>query len=399
MSCPDCKNPVNTGGRVSIDREAECCISIHSRAPVPRVSHGHGEVYRRLGVCPALTMIRRLFHALSIVILCFLTSCGTIRDYTLTKRSTIDKQIEAARVETTAKLNALNTQQIGLLQQTVVELNTRDQSASDYLFKGLIVAGSLKTPTRPEMVMGQSIQQTATHLPAASPAAQAKAFEDLKTELDEARISNDALKAQYEKELGQARAEGAAKAVTVKELGDKLEQVEHDRVVVLAAAKDTEAALSDARKVASDTEVARKTKEAEDAKHSEKIKMWLIGILLTAAAACGIGAAFIPIPSLKPKLILGAAICGGAAIAIPFIESWMVMVVIGVCLLGVAAWVLADYKRTHGDAVDTYRALNEVKTKAKATFDTVVAPILNEWHTDPATTQRIDATLKTVGDT
>ncbi len=75
------------------------------------------------------------------------------------------------------------------------------------------------------------------------------------------------------------------------------------------------------------------------------------------------------------------------------------MVTIGVCVLAIGAWVINDYRREHGDATDTYRALNEVKQKASAEFKEVVAPILAQWHTDPATSQRIDARLKQTGDT
>jgi hypothetical protein len=249
------------------------------------------------------------------------------------------------------------------------------------------------------MVMGQSINQTATQLPPATPTAQATAFKALQTELDEAKVSTELLRAQYEAELGKARTEGEAKAKALNDLGTQLAQVDKDRVKALEDARAKETALQTAKDAVQDAALAAKTKEAEGAKHSERTKMWLIGILLTAAATCGVGAAFVPIPTLKTKLIIGAALCGGAALAIPFIEPWMVMVAIGGCLLLVAGWVVFDYRREHDDATDTYRALNEVKQKATAEFKAVVAPILAEWHTNPDTSKRIDERLKQVGDT
>lgn len=343
------------------------------------------------------TPMKRLLRALTVCFLLAFAGCQ-LADYTIARKSAIDKEIATARAETTAHLTLLNDQQLTLLKQSIAAHEAREQGAADYLVKATITFGTLKTPSRPEMVMGQSIQQTAAQLPPPSVAAQAKAMDALRIELDETRISAEALRAQYEAELGQARAEGATKEKALADLTVSLKKVDDERVAVLTKAKDAEAALSDARNAAANESLAAKQKALDDAKHNEKVKMWLIGTLLTATAACGIGAAFVPIPALKTKLILGAAICGAAAIAIPFIEAWMIMVSIGVCLLGVAAWVINDYRREHGDATDTYRAINEVKQKASAEFKAVVAPILGQWHTDPATTQRIDERLKQTGD-
>lgn len=336
---------------------------------------------------------------LVMVSLClFLASCQ-LTDYTVTKRSAIDKAIATARADTENKLKGLNQEEVNLLKQSISAHEAREQGAADYLFKGSVTFGTLKTPTRPEMVMGQSIQQTAIQLPPPSLTAQNKAYQDLKTELDETKISNETLKAQYEAELTKARADSAAKDKALTDIASALKHVDDEKIKVLTRAKDTEAELSDKRKELDNEALAKKDKTIADQAHNQKIKMWLIGILLTAAAACGVGAAFVPIPQLKTKLIIGAALCGGAAIAIPFIEPWMVMIAIGACLLGVGAWIVKDYHHEHSDAVDTYRAINEFKAKAKDTFDNELAPILDQWHTNPATTQRIDKVLKKVGDT
>ncbi len=342
-------------------------------------------------------MTIRLYRTLATLMLCLFAGCSTF-DYTIAKRSSIDAKIAAARTETEGRLKALNDQQVSLLKQVATEHEAREQAAADYLFKGFATYGTLKTPTRPEMVMGQSINQTSAQLPAATPAAQAAAFKALQTELDETKVSTEQLKAQYEVELGKARAEGDAKAKALADTTAKLQQVDAQRVEVLTKANQTERALQSKKDEARAAELASKQKQLDDAKHNEKVKMWLMGILLAAAAACGIGAAFLPIPALKTKLIVGAAVCGGAALAIPFIEPWMVMVAIVVCILAVAAWAINDYRHEHADATDTYRALNEVKQKATAEFKAVVAPILSEWQTNPDTSKRIDERLKQVGD-
>lgn len=337
---------------------------------------------------------------LSIILLFGSIGCSSIGDYTVTKRQTIEKQIVDARADTEKKMLDLQAKEKKLLQDSIDQHAARSQSAADYLFKGSVVFSSLKPNqiSRPTLVIGQSIQQTAAQLPPATPVAQAAAFKAIQVELDEVKTSTEALKAQYEAELGKAKKEGEDKAKAIKDLEVKVKAVETERVEVLTKANAIERDLQAAKDKVQDTELAKAKQSEEQAKRSEKMKMWLMGILLTAAAACGVGAAFLPIPEIKTKLIIGAAICGGAALALPFIEPWMVMVAVGAFLLLVAAWAIKNYKDEHTDAQDTYRALQEYKNKATDKFKTELAPILKQWHTNPDTSKRIDKRLKQVGD-
>lgn len=338
---------------------------------------------------------------LGITILMSSIGCSSIGGYTIAKREAIEKQIVVARAEVETKMASLKEQEEKLLREVIAKHVAREQAAADYLFKGSVVYSSLKLTdiSRPTMVMGQSIQQTASQLPAATPEAQAIAFKALQSELDEVKTSTEALKLQYETELGKARQEGEIKAKTLVELKTKVEQVEKERTEVLTKARTVERDLQAEKDKIQDKEIAVARQSEADAKRSERIKMWLIGILLVAAAACGVGAAFLPIPQIKSKLIVGAAVCGGAAIALPFIEPWMVMVAVVGLMLLVAAWAIKNYKEEHTDALDTYRAINEIKQKKPEVFKETIAPTLKEWHTDESTRLRIDSKLKQIGDT
>lgn len=341
---------------------------------------------------------RIIVFAIALSVPMIFGACAGLPNYTFIKQSSIDKAIATARVETQSQLETLSKQRTDALKQIIDTHVAREQSASDALFKSLVVVTTLKSPTRPEMVMGQSIQQTAAQLPPATALAQAKVFKDLQTELDETKVSTEVLKAQYEKELGVARAEGEAKTKALVELDTKVKTVEAEKAKVLGQALTTEKTLQAAKDEIQNKQLADKTREAEDAKHNEKVKMWLIGILLAAAAICGIGATFVPIPSLKKQLIVGSAICGVAGLAIPFITPWMVWCAVVVCLLPVVGWTIKTYHDEHADATDTYRALNELKSKSIEVFQKDIAPVLNDWHTNPSTAKRIDDRLKQVGD-
>lgn len=312
----------------------------------------------------------------------WLSGC-TIGGYTIARQADLDTQIARARTEATLQMETLKTKELGLLKQVIAEHEARLQSAADHLFKGVVVFGSLREDqkNRPMMVIGQSVQLTALDLPAARPEAQAAALQALQTELDEAKTTTAALKAQYDAELAKARADAAAKVAKMVDLEKQLDQVATEKVTVLEKAAEKERALQAAKDREQDKDLAMAEKEAADAEDNQKAKMWLMGVLLAAAAACGLGAAFLPIPQLKGNLIIGAAICGGAALAIPFIKPWMVFVGLVAALLPVIALAVKAYHKEHKVATSTYRAIQTVKETAPEAFEAAVKPALEEWHT------------------
>lgn len=328
-----------------------------------------------------------------------LSGC-TIGGYTVAKRSVIDAQIAAARVETQTKLDALKAQEVALLNQSVAAHQGREQLAADYLFKGFATYGSLRSDqvSRPTLIMGQSIQQTAAQLPPATAAAQATAFKALQTELDETKVTTEALKAQYERELGVARAEGEAKAKALADLKVKADAIEAQRTEVLVKARVIEADLQTAKDKVQDRATADAQRDAAEAQRNERLKLWLMGGLGVIALAAGIAAVYVPIPSVKRYGAIVAIAAAGAALAVPFIQPMHVLIAILCVCVPVGLRIVWVYKQEHGDATDTFRALQEVKTKAPEVFKETVAPILKGWHTDPATSQRIDAKLKAAGD-
>lgn len=332
----------------------------------------------------------RLFRAFFLSICLLLAGCQ-LTDYTVARRSTIDAQIAAARADTTSKLNLLSAQQVSLLQQSVADHEAREQGASDYLTKAGITFLTLRTPSRAEMVMGQSVQQTATQLPPPSAAAQAKAYQDIKVELDESKVTTAALQAQYDAELTKARADGAAKDKALTDIAASLKQVNDEKVDVLTKAKDTEAQLSDKRKALDDSTIASRDKDLATAKSAQAIKQKMAFSLGGIALLCLAGAIFSPV--FKPQLGLAAAALGLAATVVIYLEGWMVLVALGVCLLAVVCWAVKNHFIASKTLSNVVNAVQEVKTTAKADYDRVLAPVLASWQTT------YDKTGKPVPDT
>ncbi len=319
----------------------------------------------------------KFIPVLSILFVLLLGGCA-LGDYRVARQTSIDKEIATARAETTAHLALLNDQQLTLLRQSIATHEAREQAASDYLTKAAITFMTLKTPSRPEMVMGQSVQQTAAQLPAASAAAQIKAMQDLKTELDETRISTEALRAQYDAQLTQARAEGAAKEKALADTAASLKHVDEERVAVLTQAKDTEAKLSDARKVVDDAAIAAKTKEAEDAKSTQAIRTKLSAIVGGLALLCLAGAIWSPV--WKEKFGAACALLALVAVGIWWVQPWHVALAVAVGVLAIALWAVKNHYIESKAATATYQALASVKDTAAADYDRLIKPALTEWQ-------------------
>lgn len=300
-------------------------------------------------------------------------------DYTLARRTEIDTKIAAARTETESRLKLLNDQQLGLLQQSIATHEARAQAAADYLFKGSVVGSMLKTPTRPEQVMTQSINQTSAQLPPATPAAQAAAFKALQTELDEAKVTTEQLKAQYEKELGVARAEGAAKAQALEETTVKLRQIDAQRVEVLTKANQTEQALQAVKDKVQDAALADKMREAANAKSVQAIKIRFSTITGILALLCAAGAVYLPV--FRGKMAGAAAVFAVATGAIWFVEAWMIAVGVGVGIAALAGWAVRNHYIESKAASNVYRAIQSIKDTAKDDYNRVVKPQLDEWMT------------------
>lgn len=337
-----------------------------------------------------------------------LVSGCQLGNYTVTKRDSIEKLITAARADTEAKMTALKEQELAALRDKISTHAAREQSASDYLFKGSVAFGTLNPDkvSRPTLVMGQSIQQTAAQLPPATATAQAASLKALQTELDETRISTQVLIAQYEKELGIAKAEGAAKAQALTVLDAKIKDVEKEKQKVLGNALTKEQELQKAKDVIRDKDLAKTQQELKDAESVKAIKVRLSSIVGAIALLCLAGAIWSPV--FKEKFGIGAAVLGLAAIGIWYVEGWMVALAVGIVIAVIVAWAAKNHYIESKTATNVYRAVQSFKETASDEYDKLLKPKLAEWQTkytkdgdtipDAAAIAHVDEVLKKAGD-
>lgn len=343
-------------------------------------------------------------HLILICALLF-SSCSHL-DYTITKRSAIDAQIVAARTETQAKLDALTKQQVALLNARVDQLLATLQLSSNYLYKGSATYLTLRVPTRAEFIMGQSIAQTSLQLPAPSAATQVEVNQQLRTELDETKTTMEQLKAQYDKELNDAKTVATTSQAKATEITNALTKVDADRLAAVTEGKQKGEALEDARNKAADKELADKDAELKRAESDKAMKTKVSSVLGLLALACLAGAIWSPV--FKEKLGLGTAILGFASVAVWYIQPWMIAAVAGVGILALVVWAVQHHYIESRTLTNVTHAIQSVKDTAKADYDKVLAPALSSWNVlydkatgevvkDVAAIKRIDDKLKATG--
>lgn len=341
----------------------------------------------------------------------FLTGCQTLRKLEIVNRDNIEKEIVAARAETEKKLEELRKRETESLREIILKHQIREQSASDYLFKGNVVFSGLNpdSVSRPTLIMGHSIQQTAAQLPPATPEAQSVAFKAIQLELDETKVTTQALREKYEKELGMAKAEGEQKTKAIAELETKVKDIEIEKTTVLNIALKKEQDLQAAKDKIQDKDLAESERERLAAEESEKLKRWLMAALGVIALASGAAAVFVPIPAVKQYGLIVAVIAGGLVVAIPFIKPIHVLVTILVVVIGAGLLLVKSYNKEARVATGVVRAIQEVKVNSNEEYQKILKPKLEEWLTvyDPKTgkaipdteaIKHIDDKLKEVGD-
>ena len=334
-----------------------------------------------------------------------LGGCNSL-DYTIAKKSDIDKQIADARASTQVQLTDQNSKQLILLNQQIDTLKQTTQAASDKLFPAEATLGTLSTPDRPETIIGFSVNQTATYLPPAAPAVQAATFATLKDELNEAKTTNAQLQTKYDADMAATKADALAKQKAIDDSNASLKQVELDKQTILAKGLATEETLNGTKSDLQEAQIAKAEQAAKAAQDNQKMIIWMVSIFTFSALVCGAAAIFSPVE--KTNLGIAAATCLALAIFIVYVKAWMVITAGGVIFLVIGFFIVKNYCLEHGTATDVYRALNEVKTTATADYNKVVAPVLASWQVQstPAGTvpdtkalALVASRLKEVGDT
>lgn len=358
--------------------------------------------------------MKKLISCLLLVAILFSSGCALVsgyRDAAILKagyqrKAVAESVIEQVKHEYADKLTA-NQRQIELAQETFTKgLTGEIQAAANSLYAAHLAAILNAHPDRTHLVVDNKVveAQTALKVPPTIEAMAAANIE-IKRLLDETLTSLDQLKAEHEKDLGEA-----------KQVADRATKAETDLAAAKQAKLDIEAAKATALAAkqadldkANNEVIAGEHARGDDAKARQAMltKMSMGAGLL--AALCLAGAIWSPV--FKTQFGLAAAVLGVAAVGIWYLTPVVVLCIVGGGVLAVAGWAAFSHNKEHAAATDTYRAIQRVKENAPEAYAAAVKPELDEAATkyvtkdgvvtkvpDPARVAFIDARLVAVGD-
>jgi hypothetical protein len=336
-----------------------------------------------------------------------MTSCSSIKTalYKVTgAQAAKEREVAALRAEyddkITAKTNEIATAKDGVIAGQQNQM----RGAAAALFGQSLVFQSLPQPTRTDLITHNLSTEASAALGNIPPTAEAMQvmIERISKELDSTRTSL----ADLQRNHTAALLENQRLVDQTKHWEDKLTAAEREKSALESSYRtQLDQKQTDLVKLANE-KAALEKERADDAaaRQAQLAKLsWGAGIL---AALCLAGAIWSPV--FKKELGIGVIVLGSAAVAIPFIQGWMIMAVVGVVAVLVVGWAARVHHIESKAATDVYRAVQSIKEKSKDKYDELIAPQLKQWITkydrsgklipDKTAEDHIDQRLREVGD-
>lgn len=288
------------------------------------------------------------------------TGCQSISKYQLEKEYVKKEKLEEQREE-------LKMHYIGVLATKSKEIEAaydkkleatkaQMQATANSLYGANEAFNYYDSPGRLDTIINNRVTE-AQAANGMSPTYQAVKEENarLKKELDEKKVTNEQLKKDHDKVVKQNEGLVSATTKATTELNDK--KKEYDGLV-----KEKDDKISDLGKrieKANDVIIAAENQRANEQEAIERMKTKLMW-------ACGIGALIATIGSIyspvgKKGLMIIAVVLGGATVAIPFIEGWMVLTVVGVIIAVIIGKWLFDHNVSETSNDNLVNAIEDTK--------------------------------------
>jgi hypothetical protein len=343
----------------------------------------------------------RWFTLLVVFSAALLAGCDHTIGGLLASKSKKEKELTAMRLDYEQKIAAKEAEVTTAKDGLIAGKDNQMRAAAGAFYGQGVVFDSILTPSRTDWIFNNLAEEGWTALGHIQPTYEAMQAmnERLKAELDETRTSLADLQHNHQA----AVAENQQLADQTKRWQDKLAAAEREKTELnqrfSADLSRKQAELLDVQNQLIATEKARsdekKARQAQLAKLS-----WGAGIL---AALCLAGAIFSPV--MKRELSILAAIMGGAAVAIPFVETWMILSAVGLAAAGLVGWILLKHRKEERVADSLTLGLQRLKDHSAETWQQV-APYIEDSlkryvkkdgklvaEKDPAIETHIDAKL------
>lgn len=249
-----------------------------------------------------------------------------------------EKEVAALRLEYDNKLKEKAAEISDTKDKVINAKDKQIKAAVNGLYAADMVFNTIISPSRTDLITNNYVNESWVALGHGIPDYETLlAINDrVKKELDVTKTSLDDLKKNHAAVIGENQklvAETEALKTQVTTLQNEKIKLDEDYQAKLKV-KDAELSAIKDKIIAKETEIANNAAEIKD------IKTKFSGILGVISLACLAAAIWSPV--FKDKFGIFAAICAGAAIAIWYIQPWMVAVVVGLLVAALLFW--AAYK-------------------------------------------------------
>lgn len=276
-----------------------------------------------------------------------LTGCNTIQDLVYkdyNKKADVEKQIKSLedkhKEEVSAKVKDVQSK----LENTINSQDKQLQEGANKLYGANEAFKYYTTPSRLDLIINNRVTEAQAALGKAPTYEAIKAENQrLKDELDEKKTSLEDLR----KKHGEVLAENSKLSEQTDKAKKEVETAKAQWLAIEQRYIGDAAGLQTKLKDANDKIITMEKQRADNKEAIERMKTKLMIGCGIAAALCVIGAVYSPIG--KGSLAMCAAVFGGAAAAIPFIEGWMILVAV----LAIAAIITIVFLYKHNIADKT----------------------------------------------
>lgn len=309
------------------------------------------------------------------IILLF-SGCQTTLDKVgYVKKDKLIQQIEQVKAENLKTLDAKEREIKTALGEVIKGKDAQIQSASNSLHGATLTRPYFKEESRPLMIVFNRVDEAKSAL-GVGPTLEAMRIEQdrLIRELDETLTSIEQLKSNHEaviKKNTELVIETESHLARVTELEQEKERIRQEGIDKLLAKQNEMNELNDKL-------LAQEKINSEDKKYIEKNKRDMM-IALGLASLVGLAIA-IYVPLFRKKAGYFAAITGGAAVCIPFIQQSHINIGLGLGLLYVAYLVIKDNLISHKTNENLVNFVQDVKDDKPEVYKEI-KPLLTEWNT------------------
>jgi len=282
------------------------------------------------------------------------------------------QKMEQEKKDHESKIQEKNKEIEDLRKEFQSSIVDKMQFASDRLYGADLAFQFDKEHDRTDMIVNNRVNEARTVLPPVSATGIANENERLTKELDETKTSLDELQKSHKKVVDEAE-KMVKKSI---EIQGKLDVALKEKSDLVEEHKAALESLQGKLNKVNDEIIAKNNNEKARLELESKERLYIIGVLISAALLSGLGAIFVPVPQIKKGLAIFAAICFCATIAIPFVKGWMIAVGILCLCLPLGIYFLRSYVKEYKSATTTYKGLENIKNKNPEVWKDTVSPEL-----------------------